>query len=46
MASNSGYANPDVLVTKPTGALEHRKDGNLRFVEVDVDTSEYEKRAH
>ena len=42
MASNSGYANPDVLVTTDW-ALEHRKDANLRFVEVDVDTSEYEK---
>ncbi len=42
MASNSGYANPDVLVTTDW-ALEHRKDINFRFVEVDVDTSEYEK---
>ena len=42
MASNSGYANPDVLVTTDW-ALEHRKDANLRLVEVDVDTSEYEK---
>jgi thiosulfate/3-mercaptopyruvate sulfurtransferase len=42
MVSNSGYANPDVLVTTDW-ALEHRKDGNFRFVEVDVDTSEYEK---
>jgi len=42
MASNNGYANPDVLVTT-NWAFEHRKDANLRFVEVDVDTSEYEK---
>jgi len=42
MASKSGYAHPEVLVSTEW-ALEHRKDANLRFVEVDVDTSEYEK---
>ena len=42
MATHNGYANPDVLVTTDW-ALEHRKDENVRFVEVDVDTSEYEK---
>ena len=39
MALNNGYANPNVLVTTDW-ALEHRKDANLRLVEVDVDTSE------
>ncbi len=43
MASPNGYATPDVLVTTEW-ALEHRKDTNLRFVEVDVDTAEYDKR--
>jgi thiosulfate/3-mercaptopyruvate sulfurtransferase len=42
MASDNGYANPNVLVTTDW-ALEHKKDSTLRFVEVDVDTGEYEK---
>ncbi len=42
MASVDGYANPNVLVTTDW-ALEHRKDAALRFVEVDVDTGEYDK---
>ena len=42
MASGDGYANPNVLVTTDW-ALEHRNDVALRFVEVDVDTGEYDK---
>ena len=42
MASNGGYAHPNVLVTTDW-ALQHRRDPGLRFVEVDVDTGEYEK---
>ena len=36
------YANPDVLVSTDWKA-EHGNDPNVRLVEVDVDTSSYEK---
>ena len=36
------YANPDVLVSTDWVA-EHGKDPNVRLVEVDVDTSSYDK---
>ncbi len=41
MANTNGYAHPEVLVTTDW-ALEHLKDKNLRFVEVDVDTKQYD----
>ncbi len=41
MASTNGYAHPDVLVTTDW-ALEHLRDENLRFVEVEVDTKQYD----
>ena len=36
------YAHPDVLVSTDW-AIAHLRDGGLRFVEVDVDTSAYEQ---
>ena len=42
MGSRNGYASPEVLVSTDW-ALEHRKDPGLRYVEVDVDTGEYDK---
>lgn len=41
MGKNS-YANPNVLVSTDW-ALEHLHDRNVRFIEVDVDTQQYEK---
>ena len=41
MGTNN-YANPNVLVSTDW-ALEHLHDRSLRFVEVDVDTKQYEK---
>jgi thiosulfate/3-mercaptopyruvate sulfurtransferase len=38
----SEYANPDVLVTTEWVA-NHLNDANLRFVEIDVDTSAYDQ---
>jgi thiosulfate/3-mercaptopyruvate sulfurtransferase len=38
----TGYANDQALVS-PEWALEHLEDENVRFVEVDVDTSAYEE---
>jgi thiosulfate/3-mercaptopyruvate sulfurtransferase len=38
----ANYARPDVLVSTQW-ALEHLNDPNVRFVEVDVDTSAYEE---
>jgi thiosulfate/3-mercaptopyruvate sulfurtransferase len=38
----SKYANPDVLVTTEWVA-NHLNDANLRFVEIDVDTSAYDQ---
>ena len=42
MGSNGHIANPDSLVTTDW-AVEHLNDPGVRFVEVDVDTSAYEK---
>jgi thiosulfate/3-mercaptopyruvate sulfurtransferase len=42
MGSNGHVANPDSLVTTDW-AVEHLNDPAVRFVEVDVDTSAYEK---
>jgi thiosulfate/3-mercaptopyruvate sulfurtransferase len=42
MGSNGHIANPDSLVTTDW-AVEHLNDPAVRFVEVDVDTSAYEK---
>ena len=42
MGSNGHIANPDSLVTTDW-AVEHLNDRAVRFVEVDVDTSAYEK---
>jgi thiosulfate/3-mercaptopyruvate sulfurtransferase len=39
--SNSDYANPDVLVSTQWAA-ENQNNPNVRFVEVDVDTSAYD----
>ena len=41
MASNNGYSHPEVLVSTDW-ASEHLKDKNVRFVEVDVDTKQYD----
>jgi thiosulfate/3-mercaptopyruvate sulfurtransferase len=42
MGSNGHIANPDSLVTTDW-AVEHLNDPGVRFVEVDVDTTAYEK---
>jgi thiosulfate/3-mercaptopyruvate sulfurtransferase len=42
MSGTNGYANADVLVSTDW-ALEHIKDKNVRFVEVDVDTKQYQE---
>ena len=42
MGSNGHIANPDSLVTTDW-AIEHLDDPGVRFVEVDVDTTAYEK---
>ena len=42
MASNGHIANPQALVTTDW-AIEHLDDPSVRFVEVDVDTTAYEK---
>jgi thiosulfate/3-mercaptopyruvate sulfurtransferase len=42
MSNGNGYANSEALVT-PEWAREHLDDPNVRFVEVDVDTSAYEQ---
>ncbi len=39
--SKNGFVHPEVLVSTDW-AEQHLEDGNLRFVEVDVDTSAYE----
>jgi thiosulfate/3-mercaptopyruvate sulfurtransferase len=41
-AETEAYANQQALVS-PEWALEHLKDRNVRFVEVDVDTAAYEQ---
>jgi len=40
--SRAGYAHPEVLVETPWVA-DHLRDSNLRIVEVDVDTTAYDK---
>ena len=42
MGSNGHIANPDSLVTTDW-AVEHLNDPGVRFVEVDVDTTAYDK---
>lgn len=42
MSGTNGYANPNVLVSTDW-ALEHIKDSDLKFVEVDVDTKQYDE---
>jgi thiosulfate/3-mercaptopyruvate sulfurtransferase len=42
MSTNGHVANPDALVSTDW-AIEHLKDSGIRFVEVDVDTTAYEK---
>jgi thiosulfate/3-mercaptopyruvate sulfurtransferase len=42
MASDQGYAHPEVLVDTEWVAA-HQNDGNVRLVEVDVDTAAYEQ---
>ena len=42
MGSNGHIANPDSLVSTDW-AVEHLNDPEVRFVEVDVDTTAYEK---
>jgi thiosulfate/3-mercaptopyruvate sulfurtransferase len=39
--SKNGFVHPDVLVSTDW-AEQHLQDGNLRFVEVDVDTTAYD----
>ena len=42
MSAVNGYVHPEVLVSTDW-ALQHLKEKNLKFIEVDVDTTEYEK---
>jgi thiosulfate/3-mercaptopyruvate sulfurtransferase len=42
MGSNGNFANPEALVSIDW-ALEHARDGGVRLVEVDVDTTAYQR---
>ena len=42
MPETNGFANPEALVTTEWAA-EHGRDQGVRLVEVDVDTSAYER---
>ncbi len=42
MSATNGYSNPDVLVSTEW-ALDHMRDKSARFVEVDVDTKQYDE---
>ena len=42
MSATNGYSSPDVLVSTDW-ALEHIRDNATRFVEVDVDTKQYDE---
>lgn len=42
MSTNGNYAHPEVLVTTQWAA-DHLNDNNVRFVEIDVDTSAYDE---
>jgi thiosulfate/3-mercaptopyruvate sulfurtransferase len=42
MSATNGYSNPDVLVSTEW-ALDHLRDKSTRFVEVDVDTKQYDE---